>query len=91
MWRGYGTEGEEPCFLRPDGYRHDLVRKGGVAPEGRLLFLPIHDTQKLSESFRRAFIKLFISKRLITEEFGSTLVCRNPRTFPWTTGSLSEQ
>jgi hypothetical protein len=49
--------------------------EGGFAPDGRFLFLPIHDTQKLTEVFRRAVIKLLLSKGLISEEFATTLLC----------------
>jgi hypothetical protein len=53
-------------FLRPNAHWHALVLEGGFSPDGRFLFLPIHDTQKLTEIFRRA---------LITEKFASTLLC----------------
>ena len=62
-------------FLRANAHWHALVLEGGFSPDGRFLFLPIHDTQKLTEAFRRAVIKLLLSKRLITEEFASTLLC----------------
>jgi hypothetical protein len=48
------------------------VLEGGFTPDARFLFLPLHDTQKLSETFRRAVIKLFLSKALISEDFAST-------------------
>jgi len=51
------------------------VLEGGFPPDGRFLFLPIHDTQKLTEAFRRAAIKLLLSKGLINEEFATTLLC----------------
>jgi hypothetical protein len=38
-------------------------------------FLPIHDTQKLTECFRPRLIKFFLSKNLIGEEFASTFLC----------------
>ena len=56
-------------FLRPNAHWHSLVLEGGLAPDGRFLFLPIHDTQKLTEAFRRAVIKLLLSKGLISEDF----------------------
>ena len=49
--------------------------EGGFSPDGRFLFLPIHDTRKLTGIFRRAVMKLLLSKALITEEFASTLLC----------------
>ena len=60
-------------FLRPNAHWHALVLEGGFSLDGRFLFLPIQDTQKLTEIFRRALIKLFLSKALITAEFASTL------------------
>ena len=63
-------------FLRPNAHWHSLVLAGGFAPGGRFLLLPIHDTQKLSEAFRRAVIKLLLSKALISEQFASTLFAR---------------
>ncbi len=62
-------------FLRPNAHWHALVLEGGFSPDGRFRFLPIHDTQKLTETFRRALIKLFLSKALISEGFASTLLC----------------
>ena len=49
--------------------------EGGFTPDGRFLFLPIHDTQKLSETFRRALITLLLSKGLISKDFATTLPC----------------
>ena len=62
-------------FLRPNAHWHSLVLEEGFAPDGRFLFLPIHDTQKLTEVFRRAVIKLLLSKGLISEDFAATLLC----------------
>jgi hypothetical protein len=62
-------------FLRPNAHWHALVLEGGFAPDGRFLFLPIHDTQKLLEAFRRALLKLLLSKGLISEDFATTLLC----------------
>lgn len=62
-------------FLRPNAHWHSLVLEGGFAPDGQFLFLPIHDTQKLTEAFRRAVIKLLLSKGLISDDFASTLLC----------------
>ena len=62
-------------FLRPNAHWHSLVLEGGFAPDGRFLFLPIHDTQTLTEAFRRVVIKLLLSKGLISEDFASTLLC----------------
>ena len=52
-----------------------LVLEGGFTPDGRFLFLPILDTQKLCEAFRRALLKLLLSRGLISEDFATTLLC----------------
>ena len=62
-------------FLRANAHWHALVLEGGFTPDGRFLFLPIHDTQKLTEAFRRALLKLFLSRGLISEDFATTLLC----------------
>jgi hypothetical protein len=62
-------------FLRANAHWHAIVLEGGFSHEGRFLFLPIHDTQKFTEAFRRAVMKLLLSKALITEEFAATLLC----------------
>lgn len=62
-------------FLRVNAHWHALVLEGGFAPDGRFLYLPIHDTQKLTEAFRRALIKLLLTKGLISEDFATTLQC----------------
>jgi hypothetical protein len=62
-------------FLRANAHWHAIILEGGFGPDGKFLFLPIHDTQKLTEAFRRAVIKLLMSRSLITEEFASTLLC----------------
>ena len=62
-------------FLRPNAHWHSLVLEGGFAPDGRFLFLPIHDTKKLTEAFRCAVIKLLLSKGLISEDFAGTPLC----------------
>jgi hypothetical protein len=62
-------------FLRPNAHWHAIVLEGGFSPDGRFLFLPIHDTRKLCEAFRRAVLKLLLSKALITEEFTTNLLC----------------
>jgi len=41
-------------FLRANAHWHALVLEGGFTPDGKFLFLPIHDTQKLTEAFHRA-------------------------------------
>jgi hypothetical protein len=66
-------------FLRPNAHWHAIVLEGGFASDGRFLFLPIHDTATLREAFRRALIKLLLSKALINEDFATTLLCwKNP-------------
>lgn len=62
-------------LLRANAHWHAIILEGGFDPDGMFLFLPIHDTQKLTECFRRRLIKFFLSKNLISEDFASTLLC----------------
>jgi hypothetical protein len=51
-------------LLRANAHWHAIILEGGFDPDGKFFFLPIHDTQKLTECFRRRLIKLFLSKNL---------------------------
>jgi hypothetical protein len=62
-------------FLRANAHWHALVLEGGFAPDGKFLFLPIHDTQKLTEAFRRALLTLLLTRGLISEEVATNLLC----------------
>jgi len=62
-------------LLRANAHWHAIILEGGFDPDGMFFFLPIHDTQKLTECFRRRLIKFFLSKNLISEGFASTLLC----------------
>ena len=61
-------------LLRFNSHWHALILEGGFDTEGQFVFLPIHDTQKLTECFRRRVIGLFLRKNLITESFSEMLL-----------------
>ena len=61
-------------LLRFNSHWHALILEGGFNAEGQFVFLPIHDTQKLTECFRRRVIGLFLRKNLIAESFSETLL-----------------
>jgi len=47
---------------------------GGFDEEGRFVYLPIADTKRMTEMFRRLVIKRFQEKKLITERFAWNLL-----------------
>jgi hypothetical protein len=59
---------------RSNSHSHALILEGGFDAEGQFIFLPIHDTQKLAECFRRRVIGLFLRKNLIAESFSEMLL-----------------
>jgi hypothetical protein len=61
-------------LLRFNSHWHALILEGGFDAEDQFVFLPIHDTQKLTEYFRRRVIALFLRKNLITESFSEMLL-----------------
>ena len=61
-------------LLRFNSHWHALILEGGFDAEGQFVFLPIHDTQKLTECFRRRLIGLFLRKNLITESSSEMLL-----------------
>lgn len=61
-------------MLRANSHWHALILEGGFAPEGQFVFLPIHNTQKLTECFRRRVIAMFLDKGLIAESFAEMLL-----------------
>jgi len=61
-------------LLRFNSHWHALILEGGFDAEGQFVFLPIHDTQKLTECFRRRVIGLFLRKNLIAESFSEMLL-----------------
>ena len=49
---------ERACdFLRWNSHWHALILEGGFDQDGRFAYLPIADTQKMSELFRSVLLK----------------------------------
>jgi hypothetical protein len=46
----------------------------GFDEEGNFVYLPIADTKKMTELFRRLVIKFFVDKKLINEDFAKKLL-----------------
>ena len=61
-------------MLRFNSYWHALILEGGIDAEGQFVSLPIHDTQELTECFRRRIISMFLSKSQIAESFSEMLL-----------------
>ena len=61
-------------FLRWNSHWHAIVLEGGFTEEGCFVYLPVSDTTKMSELFRRLVIKLFLEKKLINESFAQNLL-----------------
>ena len=53
---------------------HALILEGGFDEEGRFVYLPVSDTTKMRELFRRLVIKLFVEKELMNESFSQNLL-----------------
>ncbi len=62
-------------FLRWNSHWHALALEGGFDQAGRFVYLPIADTQRMTELFRRLVIKYFQQNKLITERFARNLLC----------------
>lgn len=60
-------------FLRWSSHWHTIILEGGFTEEGLFVYLPIADTNKMSELFRRLVIKYFLEKKLINESFAQAL------------------
>jgi len=61
-------------LLRFNSHWHALILEGGFDSEVQFVFLPIHDTQELTECFRRRIIGMFLSKSQIAESFSEMLL-----------------
>jgi hypothetical protein len=46
-------------LLRQNAHFHGVFLEGGFDSEGNFIFIPIHDTAKLTQSFRQMVIKYF--------------------------------
>ncbi|MBW8003971.1 MAG: transposase [Planctomycetes bacterium] len=61
-------------FLRWNSHWHGLILEGGFDEKGTFIYLPISDTNKMTELFRRLVIKYFQEKNLINERFARNLL-----------------
>ena len=53
---------------------HALVTDGGFLPDGTFLSMPLHDTEVLSEAFRRAVLKLFVERELFQPNVAASML-----------------
>ncbi len=53
-------------MLRFNPHFHSLILEGGINYKHNFYHIPVKDTQCLAETFRRAVIKLFVDKELLT-------------------------
>ena len=67
----YQTAG---IFCRFNPHWHGIFLEGGFDDDGNFQYLPITDTKKMTESFRRRVIKFFDDKKLINTEFAHNLL-----------------
>ncbi|MBA7637059.1 hypothetical protein ES703_44691 [subsurface metagenome] len=61
-------------LLRHNSHFHGLFLEGGFDKEGDFVFIPIHDTAKLTQSFRQMVVSYFYDKGLITKSFAQNLL-----------------
>jgi hypothetical protein len=61
-------------FLKFHPHWHSIILEGGFDEEGNFVYLPISDTRKITELFRRSVIKYFQEKELINEKFARNLL-----------------
>ena len=55
--------------MRWNPHIHCIVLEGGIDETGSFHHIPINDTAKLTEVFRRRVIKLFVDRRLLDHGF----------------------
>jgi hypothetical protein len=67
----YQTAG---TYFRWNSHFHSIVMEGGFDSEGNFIYLPIANTVKMTEAFRRRVIQLFVEKKLITGGFARSLL-----------------
>jgi len=67
----YQTSGE---FARWNPHFHGLLLEGGFNEGGRFVYIPISNTRKMTELFRRLVIKYFTDKKLLNDDFARNLV-----------------
>jgi len=61
----YQTYGD---MLRFNPHWHCIIMEGGLDAQGNFYYLPIKDTAKLCELFRRKVVQYFINNRLLDEK-----------------------
>ena len=61
-------------LLRFNSHFHGVFLEGGFDKDGNFIFIPIHDTAKLTQSFRQMVVKYFYAKGLITNSFAQNLL-----------------
>ena len=67
----YQTAGD---FARWNSHWHGILLEGGFDEEGNFVYLPIANTDKMTELFRRLVIKLFVDKKLLNKDFAKNLL-----------------
>jgi hypothetical protein len=67
----YQTYGD---MMRFNPHWHSIILEGGIDEEGSFHHIPIKDTSKLAEVFRRRVIKLFVEKDLLQKSFAMKLL-----------------
>jgi hypothetical protein len=61
-------------LLRFNSHFHGVFLEGGFDKDGNFIFIPIHDTTKLTQSFRKMIVRYFYGKGLIIKSFAQTLL-----------------
>ena len=61
-------------LIRFNPHYHCVVLEGGIGETGSFHHIPLQDTAKLAEVFRRRVIKLFVEKRLLDRSFALKLL-----------------
>jgi len=61
-------------MLRFNPHWYCIILEGGIDEEDSFHHIPIKDTSKLAEVFRRRVIKLFVEKDLLQKSFAMKLI-----------------
>ena len=56
-------------LLRFNSHFHGVFLEGGFDKDGNFVFIPIHNTERLTQAFRQIVINYFYAKGLITKSF----------------------
>ena len=68
----YQTYGD---MMRHNPHWHCIILEGGIDEKGSFHHIPIKDTSRLIEVFRRRVIQLFVEKGLLQKSFAMKLLC----------------